>query len=131
MITFVQGERGPPGDEQYAEDPFDRRVQAILVAEEDQLRDYAERLVTTGAICIERLAGTVTARFSRPGWRYRGVLSWRRRPGLEIEAVAAHGSYRGGAHGPMAAKYHDRAGMIREVVLQLAFLCAALEEEAE
>jgi hypothetical protein len=126
----VHGERGSPGDEQGAEDPFDRRVQAILVAEEDRLQGYAEQLVTTGAICIERQAGTVTARLSRPGWRYRGVLSWHRRPGLEIEAVAADGSYRSGAHGPMAAKYHDRVGMIREVVLQLAFLFAALDEEA-
>jgi hypothetical protein len=31
----------------------------------------------------------------------------------------------------MAAKYHDRANMIREVVLDLAFLFAGLEEEAE
>ena len=131
MITFVQGERGSPGDEEGAEDPFDRRVQAILVAEEDQLRGYAERLVMTGAIRIERLTGTVTARFSRTRWRFHGVLSWHRRPGLEIEAVAVGDSYRGSAHGPMAAKFDDRAGVIRELVLQLAFFFAALEEEAE
>ena len=131
MITCMQGERGSPGDEQGAEDPFDRRVQAILVAEEDQLLDYAERLVTTGAICIERRGGTVTARLSRPAWRYRGVLSWHRRPELEIEAVAADGSRRSGSGGPMAAKYHDRANMIREVALHLAFLFADLEEETD
>lgn len=131
MIACVQGERESPGDEQGAEDPFDRRVQAILAAEEDQLRDYADLLVTTGAIRIERPAVTVTARFSRPAWRYHGVLSWHRRPGLEFEAVAADGSYRSGSHGPMTSTYHDRAGMIREVVLQFAFLFAALDEEAE
>ena len=130
MITGVEDDRGVPGDEQHAEDPFDRRVQAILSAEEDELRRYAERLLTTGVICVERRAGTVTARFSRPGWRHRGFLTWHRRPGLEIEAAAADGSYRSGAHGAMAEEYRDRASVIREVVLQLAFHLAALEEEA-
>jgi hypothetical protein len=126
----VHDDRGLGGDEQEAEDPFDRRVQAILDAQEDQLGHYAERLLTTGAIRVERRAGTVTARLRRPAWRYHGFLTWHRRPGLEIEAVAADGSHRSGAHGPMAAKYHDRGNVIREVVLQLAFHLAALEEEA-
>jgi hypothetical protein len=131
MMSCVQGEGESPGNEQGAEDSFDRRVQAILTAEEDQLRDYTDLLVTTGVIRIERPVGAVTARFSRPAWRYHGFLSWHRRPGLEFEAVAADGSYRSGSHGPMTARYRDRASLIREVVLQLAFCLAALEEETE
>ena len=129
MITRVHDDCERLDNEDDAEDPFDRRVQAILDTEEDQLRDYAERLVTAGAIRIERGDGTVTARFSCPAWRYQGFLSWHRRPGLEIEAAAADGS-RSTAHGPMVTKYHDRVGVIREVVLQLAFSFASLEEEA-
>jgi hypothetical protein len=131
MMTQVTGDHGSPGDEQDAEDQFDRRVSDILDAEADQLHRYAEQLLTTGAISIERRAGQVTARFSRPAWRRHGFLAWHRRPVLEIESAAANGSYGSTGHVPMVTKYRNRSGVIDEIVLQLAFQLAELEEGAE
>jgi len=61
MIIGVQNDRGPLGDEQDAEDRFDRRVQAILGAEEDQLRPasrYHGSLTWPG--CLLRWSGRVS-----------------------------------------------------------------------
>ena len=131
MMTHVTGDHGSPGDEQDAEDQFDRRVSDILDAEADQLHRYAEQLLTTGVISFERRTGKMTARFSRPAWRRHGFLAWHRRPVLEIESAATDGSSGSTWHGPMVTNYRDRSDMIDEIVLQLAFQLAELEEEAE
>ena len=84
-----------PSDERDAEDPFDRRWSHMLDAEADLLRMYAEQLLMTGSISIERAGGVLTAQFTGPAWRYHGFLTWHRRPGLDIDAAAANGSYNG------------------------------------
>ena len=93
------------------------------------LRSYAEQLLTTGSISIGRAGGVLTAQFTGPVWRYHGFLSWHRRPVLDIDATAAHGSY-SGAHGATVNKYRDRGGLIREVMLQRVVSLAFLEEDA-
>jgi hypothetical protein len=118
-----------PDDGRDGEDAFDRRWSHLLDAEADLLRTYAERLLTTGSISIERAGGVLTAQFTGPVWRYHGFMSWHRRPLLDVDATAANGNY-SGAHGAMVNKYRDRADLIREVMLQLAVSLAGLEEDA-
>ena len=112
-----------------ADDAFDRRWSHLLDAEADLLRRYAEQLLTSGSITIERAGGVLTAQFTGPAWRHHGFMSWHRRPGLDVDATAANGGY-SGAHGAMVYKYRDRGGLIREVMLQLAVSLAFLEEES-
>jgi hypothetical protein len=116
-------------DEQGHEDSFDRRVSHLLAAEADLLRMYAEQLLETGAISIDRSGGALTAQFSGPAWRCHGFLSWHRRPGLDIDATAADGSH-SGAHGPMVTKYHDRPGLVHEISDSLAVFFAGLDQDA-
>ncbi|MGN6682022.1 MAG: hypothetical protein ACTHKL_30025 [Streptosporangiaceae bacterium] len=119
-----------PTDEQgYEDDPFDRRVSRLLAAEADLLRMYAEQLLETGAISIERSGGILTGQFSGPAWRCHGFLSWHRRPGLDLDATAATGSY-SGCQGPMVTKYHDRPGLVQEISHSLAVFLAGLDEHA-
>ena len=115
-------------DGQEAGDAFDRRWSNLLDAEAD-LRSYAEQLLTTGSISIGRAGGVLTAQFTGPVWRYHGFMSWHRRPVLDIDATAAHGSC-SGAHGATVNKYRDRGGLIREVMLQRVVSLAFLEEDA-
>jgi hypothetical protein len=114
--------------DQDGQDPFDRRVSDVLNAEAGQLRAYAEQLLATGSLSIERAGGVVTAHFSGPVWRSHGFLSWHRRPRLDIEAAAVNGS-RSSARGPMVAKVGDRDGLMDEITLHLAFSLAFLEDE--
>ena len=123
------GDNDSPDDDRDAGDAFDRRWSHLLGAEADLLRRYAEQLLTTGSISIERAGGVLTAQFKGPVWRSHGFMSWHRRPGLDIDATAANGSY-SGAYGAMVNKYRDRAGLIREIMLQLAVFLAGLEEDA-
>jgi hypothetical protein len=117
-------------DERGSGDVFDRRWSNLLDTEADLLREQAMILIETGALSIERPAGTVTAQFSPPAWRQHGTLAWHRRPGLDIEAKPAGDSgRRAGAHGPMVSKYGDRANLIKEVTLTLAVHLAWLEED--
>jgi hypothetical protein len=113
------------------QDPFDRRVSEVLAAEESDLGEYAERLIATGSLSIERPSGTVTAQFRGPAARYRGVLTWQWRPELSIVAATAGDEpRRSGARGPTAARYRDRAGLIDEIVLTLAMQIAWLDDES-
>jgi hypothetical protein len=114
-----------------SEDPFDRRVSDILDAEADLLREQALLLLATGSISVGRSAGTVTAQFSRPVWRHRGPLTWRRRPEYHLRAEPADGSGRHASeHGPMDARHGDRVALINEITLSLAVNLAWLEEDA-
>lgn len=115
-----------PGD---ADSAFDRRWLHLLDAEADLLRGYAEQLLTTGSISIARAGGVLTAQFTGPVRRSHGFMGWHRRSGLDIDATAANGSY-SGAHGAMVNKDRDRAGLIREIMSQLAVFIAGLEEKA-
>jgi hypothetical protein len=127
-IIGVNDDRETPGGGCDAEDPFDRRWSRILDTEADLLRVHAAQLLMTGSISIERAGGVVTARFTGPAWRHHGFLAWHRRPGLDIDAVGANGSYNG-ARGPMVARYRDRAGLVDEIMFQLAVHLACLEEQ--
>lgn len=125
MIARVEDDRREQG-----EDAFDRRWSHMLDAEADLLRGYAERLVATGSLSIERPAGAVTARFWGPVWRYRSLLTWHRRPELEIVAVPAHRSgWSRAGPGPMVSKYRDRANLIHEIMVQLALQLTRLDED--
>lgn len=124
MVTRVEDDRRDRSD-----DSFDRRWSQVLDAEADLLRGYAERLLASGSISIERPAGVVTARFRGPVWRHRGLLTWRRRPELSIDAVQADSSRHAGAHGPMVSKYRDYANLIDEIMLDLAVHLVWLEED--
>jgi hypothetical protein len=118
-----------PIDEQGHEGSFDRRVSHLLAGETDLLRMYAEQLLETGSISIERAGGVLTGQFTGPAWRCHGFLSWHRRPGLDIDATAADGSHSGG-HGPTVTKYHDRPGLVDEISHTLAVFLAGLDEDA-
>jgi hypothetical protein len=126
----VNDDREPLSDERDTEDPFDRPWSHLLDAEAGLLRMYAEQLLMTGSISIERAGGVLRARFTDPAWRYHGFLTWHRRPGLEIDATAANGSYHG-VHGPMVTKNRDRASLVDEIMLQLAIHVACLDEEVD
>jgi len=108
------------------DDPFDRRWSRILDAEADLLRRYVEQLLMTGSISIKRAGGVLTAKLTGPVWRSHGFLSWHRRPGLDIDAVAANGSH-SSAHGPMVTRNRDRAGLTHEITFKLAIHLAYLE----
>jgi hypothetical protein len=122
------GDREPPSSGQDDSSPFDRLWADTLDAEADLLRTYAENLVATGSIVIERPFGVVTARFSGSARSHRGILGWHRRPRLDIDAVRADGSG-GSTHEPMVAKFDDHAKLIREIMLHLALYLAYLQEE--
>jgi hypothetical protein len=112
------------------QDPFDRRVSEVLAAEEGSLGEWAERLIETGSLSIERPSGTVSARLRGPALRCRGVLTWQWRPELDIASASADGSSRrSSARGPTAARYRDRAGLTDEIVLTLATHIAGLDED--
>jgi hypothetical protein len=130
MIAGVEEDHGHHGGGPDSEDAFDRRVSDLLDEEADLLREQAVLLLTTGSITIERPAGVVTAEFRGPVWRQRGALTWRRRPEIHLDAIPSDDSgRRAGAHGPMVAKYGDRAALIDEIMLTLAIHLAWLEED--
>jgi hypothetical protein len=128
MIFCVEEEHKHEGDEPDSADAFDRRRSDLLNAEANLLREHAERLIATGSLSIERPAGTVTARLRGPVWRYHGGGAWHRRPGLDIEAIPADDSgRRAWSHGPMVAKYRDRANLINEITFTLSLYLAWLD----
>ena len=130
MIICMGGDHEHQGDEPDSGDAFDRRVGSVLDEEADLLGEQAEFLLASGSISVERPAGVVTARFRRPVWRQTGFLTWHRRPGLDIDAMPADDSgRRAWEHGPMVAKYRDRAALLREITLKLAIYLAWLEED--
>jgi hypothetical protein len=53
---------------------------------------YAEQMLMTASIAIERAGGVLTAQVTGSAWRYHGFLTWHRRPRLDIDATAANGS---------------------------------------
>jgi hypothetical protein len=122
MMACVDDDQERQDEEEYAEDAFDRRVNAVLARDEALLQDRSERLLATGTISIERPEGVVTAQLGRP------VPRWRR-PRLDIHAGPADGSRSASAHGPTAARYRDRAALLREIELTLAMHIAWLEED--
>jgi hypothetical protein len=130
MIFCVEEDHEREGDEPDSGDAFDRRWSDLLDAEADLPREHAEQLIANGSISVERPAGLVRARFRGPVWRYHGGGSWHRRPGLDIEATRADDSgRRASSHGPMAAKYRDRANLINEIMLTLSLYLAWLEDD--
>ena len=130
MIFCVEEEHEHEGDEPDSGDAFDRRRSDLLDAEADLLREYAERLIATGSLSIERPAGMVTARLRGPVWRYHGGGAWPRRPGLDIEAIPADDpGRRAWSHGPMVAKYRNRSNLINEIVLKLSLYLACLDDD--
>jgi hypothetical protein len=109
-------------DDDSTPDAFDRRVNALLAAEEQLLADQAELLLTTGSIFIERPRGTVRVLLRRPALRRKGQV--------RLDATATDGSTRGAhAHGPTAANYRDRSALVEEMVLLLAVHLAWLQED--
>jgi hypothetical protein len=111
-------------------DAFDRRRAHLLDVEAELLRDQAERLIATGSISIQRPDGMVAARLRRTVWRYRGGGRWHRRPLLDIEGKPADDSgRRASRHGPMVAKYRDRANLLSEIIMQLSIYLAWLEDD--
>jgi hypothetical protein len=130
MIFCVEEDRENEVYELEFRDAFDRRRAHLLDVEAELLRDEAERLIATGSISIQRPDGMVTARFRRPVWRYHGGGAWHRRPSLDIEGIPADDSgRRASRHGPMVAKYRDRANLLSEIIMQLSLYLAWLEDD--
>lgn len=130
MISCVEADHEHEGYELEAGDAFDRRRAHLLDAEAELLRDQAERLIAAGSISIQRPDGMVTARFRGPVWRYHGGGAWHRRPWLDIEGIPADDSgRRASAHGPMVAKYRDRANVLNEIIMKLSIYLAWLEDD--
>jgi hypothetical protein len=116
------------GDERDGEDAYDRRLSDLLDTDADFLREQAMILLETGTVSIERPAGSVTAQFRPPRWHYRGILTWRWRPEVSVQAIRADGSGGSGASGPMVAKFDDRVNLVEEIAHGLALQLAALDE---
>jgi hypothetical protein len=128
MIRLV--EQHHDRDEAEAGDALDRRRSELLEQEAEQLRDYAERLIASGSLSIQRPRGTVSAHFRGPVWRYHGGGVWHRRPELAIEGIPADNSGRhASANGPMVSKYRDRANLVWEISSQLSIYLAWLEDD--
>jgi hypothetical protein len=122
MMACVHADQEHQDEEEYAEDAFDRRVNTVLQHDAALLRDRSAMLLATGTISIERPTGVVAAQLGRP------VLRWRRAR-LDIHAAPADSSRSASAHGLTAARYRDRAALLREIELTVAVHIAWLEED--